>query len=331
MFQKFSSFALVVPVDVAVFEKDVGGCGFHVEFINVSGTAVLDWCDDELFRRVKDRITGGEFVAVVLSPPYFTFCLKFRGCTGADVYGLKGLRPDDKEFVRTETLIVFRCIRVLQIIHTMCMPWVLMMPAFPNFVFQLPEMHGVVQSPAVLERSLDVGDVLVGNINGENRSLVDFVTSGIRESAVVFDGERVSKTWPLEATVVDMDTHLRVSVVNPKSSRKIEDEDCIGGMARAARAVASLTGNLVIGGQVSKILDCFLVEFSPTWLTIAIVRSGRMRRMLGRNYRTWRHFASGSEGIWGLKIGARLLETALRRSVTGCRLRGPVWRMILGK
>ena len=125
-----------------------------MEFINLSGTAVLDWCDDELFWRVKDRITGGEFVAVVLSPPYFTFCRKFRGCIGADVYGLKGLRPDDKKFVRTETLIVFRCIEVLQIIHSMCVPWVLVMPAFPNFVFQLPEMHGVVQSPGVLERSL---------------------------------------------------------------------------------------------------------------------------------------------------------------------------------
>ena len=79
-------------VDVGVFEKGVGVRGFHVEFFNLSGTAVLDWCDDELFRRVTDRITGGEFVAVVLSHPCFTFCWKFRGCTGADVYGLKGLR-----------------------------------------------------------------------------------------------------------------------------------------------------------------------------------------------------------------------------------------------
>ena len=52
------------------------------------------------------------------------------------------------------------------------------------------------------------------------------------------------------------------SVVNPKSSRKVEDEECIGGMARAAHAVASLPGIFVIGGQVRQILDCFLVEFS---------------------------------------------------------------------
>ena len=56
MSQRFSSFALVV-LDVGVFDKDVGVRGFHVEFINLSGTAVLDWCDDELFRRVKDRTT----------------------------------------------------------------------------------------------------------------------------------------------------------------------------------------------------------------------------------------------------------------------------------
>ena len=78
------------------------------------------------------------------------------------------------------------------------------------------------------------------------------------KSAVVFDGGSVSKTWPLEATVVDMDTQWRVSVVNPKTSRKIEEE-CIGGMAWAARAVASRPGNLVIGGQVRQIRDCFLV------------------------------------------------------------------------
>ena len=69
-------------------------------------------------------------------------------------------------------------------------------------MFQLPEMHGVVQSPGVLERSLDVGEVLVGNIKGECRSLVDLVTSGIRESAVVFNGEPGSKTWPTQPCVI---------------------------------------------------------------------------------------------------------------------------------
>ena len=177
------------------------------------------------------------------------------------MYGLKGLQPDDKEVVRTETLIVFRCIEVLLIIHSLCIPWVLILPATPSFVFQLPEMHGLVQSPGVFERTLDVGDVLVGNVNGECRSLVDSVTSGIRESAVLPDNEPGSEPWPLEATVVEMDTQLRGSVVNPKSLRKVEDEECIGGMVRAARAVASLPGNLVVGGQVKKILDSFLVEF----------------------------------------------------------------------
>ena len=68
----------------------------------------------------------------------------------------------------------------------------------------------------------------------------------------------VSRTWPLEATAVDKDTQLRGSTANAESLRRIEDEECIGGMAWAARAVAALPGKLVIGGQVSKILDCFV-------------------------------------------------------------------------
>ena len=87
------------------------------------------------------------------------------------------------------------------------------------------------------------------------------MTSRIRESAVLPDNEPGSEPWPLEATVVEMDTQLRGSVVNPKSMRKVEDEECIGGMVRAARAVASLPGNLVVGGQVKKIVDSFLVGF----------------------------------------------------------------------
>ena len=166
-----------------------------MEFITLSGTEVPDWCDDELFRRVKDRTTGGEFVAIVVSTCIPHFVEKLCGCSGSDVHGLKGLRPDNKEHVRTETLSVFRCIEVVQIIHSMCMPWVWVLPEFPNCVFQLPDMHVVVQSPGVLERSLAGCDVLVGNI----RSLADFVMSGVRESAVVCHErvcfERLLQTW----------------------------------------------------------------------------------------------------------------------------------------
>ena len=130
-----------------------------------------------------------------------------------------------------------------------------------QIVLELPELHGVLQSPGVFDRSLDVGDVLVGNINGDCSSLVELMVLGIRDSTVVSSGVPVSMPRPLEATCVDMDTQLRGSVANPKSSRKLEDKECIGGMVRAARAVASLPGNLVVGGQVRKLLDSFLVEF----------------------------------------------------------------------
>ena len=51
-----------------------------MEFITLSGTEVLDWCDDELFRRVKDRITGGEFVAILVST---VFHILSENCVGA--------------------------------------------------------------------------------------------------------------------------------------------------------------------------------------------------------------------------------------------------------
>ena len=75
---------------------------------------------------------------------------------------------------------------------------------------------------------------------------------------------------------MDRETQLRGSVVNPKSSRKLEDKECIGGMVRAARAVASLPGNLVVGGQVRKILIPFWLS-SLTWSTIASTRLVRIR------------------------------------------------------
>ena len=77
-------------------------------------------------------------------------------------------------------------------------------------------MQVVVQSPGVLERSLDVCDVLVGNINTECSSLVGCVTSGLRDSSLVLDVESASRTWPREATVVDVDTQVRGSIANPK-------------------------------------------------------------------------------------------------------------------
>ena len=56
--------------------------------INLSGIEVFVWWDDELFRRVKDRKTGREFMAIVASPPCSTHCRKFRWLS--DVCGLKG-------------------------------------------------------------------------------------------------------------------------------------------------------------------------------------------------------------------------------------------------
>ena len=199
--------------------------GLSVESINLSGTEVLDRFDDELFRCGKDTFIGGEFLAIVLSLPYSTFCRNFRRCTGSDVCGLNGLRPDDNELVRTETLCVFRCVNVVQV-SSKCRPWGWVLPVFPSFVFQLPEMHVVVQSSGVIERSLDGCDVFVGNIYAVCSSRVDCVTSGNRDSVLVFDVESVPRAWPLEATVVDL-TLFEGSIADPKLMRTIKDQEFV--------------------------------------------------------------------------------------------------------
>ena len=47
-------------------------------YINLSGTDVLGWCVDELFRCVRDFLTGGEIRASCVTL-YFTSCCEIRG------------------------------------------------------------------------------------------------------------------------------------------------------------------------------------------------------------------------------------------------------------
>ena len=77
-----------------------------------------------------------------------------------------------------------------------------------------------------------------------------------------------------------MNTQLRGSIANPKSVHRFEDEECIDGMARAARAVASFPGNLTIGGLNQK---------DSRWLVVRI--SSRDRRLHSCD-------RVGGEGCW---------------------------------
>ena len=140
-------------VDVEVFEKDVVSLGFRVEFINLSGSGVLDECDDELFWRVKDRLPGG--LAVVVPPSVFYMLWKISWVNWIRRVWFEWTLAGRQRYCgRRRSLCVFRCIEVVQIIHRKWKKW----------VFQLQEIRGVVQSPGVLERSLDVCDVFIGNI-----------------------------------------------------------------------------------------------------------------------------------------------------------------------
>ena len=187
-------------VDVGVFEKDVGVRGFRVKIINLSGIEVLDWWDDELFRRVKDRknrqgVHGNcrvtsvfhtlSKISLVIRRVWFerTPARQHRTCQDGDVECVPLHRgcTDHPQHVHAVGLGAARISQVCVSIDT-----------------------------DAREKSLDSCDVFVGNINGENRSLADFMMSGVRASAVVCPEESVSRTWPLEA------------IANPKSLRRFE-------------------------------------------------------------------------------------------------------------
>ena len=220
-----------------------------------------------------------------------------------------------------KTLCVFRCIEVVQVVHNMCLPWDWVLPEIQMFVFHLPEMHVVVQSPGVLE-SLWMLVMSSLELSMDSAGLSSLVTFGVYESAVVSGNESPLRTWLLEATAVDMDTPFRGLNANPKM-RRIVDE-----VTPAARAVASLLGNLVIGGQVRKIIDCFLSEF-PHVVDDCNCAIGSEEKDAGPKVQGVEAFRVRLDRYLGTEDRALILETALHRSDPGYCLRGPHWRKLL--
>ena len=146
----------------------------------------------EHVRHVKDRVTGGEVAAYVVSPLYSTFCRKFRGCNESDVHGLKGLWLAAKNLSGRRRCVcsvaskLYRSSTACACCGSECFR------NSPIVCFNCQRCALWCSHLAFLKRSLDVCDVLTGNINGESRSSADLVTSGVRESAVAFDDESVS-------------------------------------------------------------------------------------------------------------------------------------------
>ena len=78
-----------------------------------------DLTDDYNFGNILRRIKAGEFDAVFMAPPCSSFSVargarpgepvegarRLRGPEGQDLYGFRGLPPDEKEAVRVGTLL----------------------------------------------------------------------------------------------------------------------------------------------------------------------------------------------------------------------------------
>ena len=94
-------------------------CGFNVSviWIDVVNGPEFDMADQTKFEALLEKVRRNEFAAVLMSPPCSTFSRargrpggprKVRGPAGPDRYGLKDLKPKEKEGLRLGTLLAVR-------------------------------------------------------------------------------------------------------------------------------------------------------------------------------------------------------------------------------
>ena len=95
-------------------------------YVDVANGTEFDMADQTKFESLLERVKRKEFAAVVMSPPCSSFSRvrgrpggprKVRGAVGADRYGLKDLKPKEKEAVRLGTLLRLRAAQGLKCVY----------------------------------------------------------------------------------------------------------------------------------------------------------------------------------------------------------------------
>ena len=132
-----------------------------------------DLLDDVVFAQVVSDIANGAFTGAVLLPPSNTFACRgaqedlstvvpaYRGELKPDLYGLRSLNAEQKNFCRRETLMVARSAEIARALSELGVPWVLgsqfPIPGVPS-LFNLDEIKQLTTGITNLIRS----DVSIG-------------------------------------------------------------------------------------------------------------------------------------------------------------------------
>ena len=97
--------------------------GYTVVTYDVLDGPQNDLLDDAVWDPIYSRIQGGEFKALIASPPCGTFSRlrglpngppKLRGLAGGERYGLPNLTPQQKDHVRKHTLLAVRALQACE-------------------------------------------------------------------------------------------------------------------------------------------------------------------------------------------------------------------------
>ena len=104
-----------------------------VDYYDIINGERQDLADQHLFENLVAKIAERQFAGLLASPPCSTFSRargggsgpqRLRGPNGPDRYGLRGLRPADKERVRLGTLLAQRAAAACSKCQDMGIPWI---------------------------------------------------------------------------------------------------------------------------------------------------------------------------------------------------------------
>ncbi|CAK0821560.1 unnamed protein product, partial [Prorocentrum cordatum] len=227
------------------------GCCADTRRVSNNG-GVHDIREDIVFEGVLEEIRCGTFAAVHLEPPRTTFDVsvpgpraegrggarkRLRGCGPPEIYGLRGLTPQEKDGVRGDTLLAIRSFDIGRLCSALGIPWGLRSPAQPP---GSPSMFALPEAESLMELA-GVGDVTIG---------VGPQLSSILRGSVPAAG------FPSAVASVE-ELHQRLAE-DPKQRRRAEDEQPLGGLRNAADAVAKINGHCRLGPLLRQYFDKFL-------------------------------------------------------------------------
>jgi hypothetical protein len=229
-------------------ERD--GRKVSVVYVDVLNGDEFDMADQVKFEDLLARVQSGIFCAALLSPPCSTFSRArgrpggprvVRGVTGAERYGLRDLKPHEKEAVRLGTLLATRAAAVASACHGAGIPWLLENPAErtgETSIFNLDELVKLCTMEGIIHNTIDqcmFGSEYKKATDFRGNISIDCRVCNHTRKWVQIDGKWQQATHPPLRGMSQGGFKTRVTAAYPADLNKVIGEALVGAaLARAA-------------------------------------------------------------------------------------------------